>query len=100
MARFEKYAIANKWDQPSWSTYLSALLKGRALKVYDRMVVDDASDYEKLKTALLKNFDVTERWFRKKFRYEKPERSETFVQFSSRLRTHVNPFVQITAAVI
>ena len=28
----------------------------------------DANNYEKLKDALLKNFDITERIFRKKFR--------------------------------
>ena len=95
LTRFEKYAIVNKWDPSLWSTYLSALLKGRALKVYDRMAVSDAADYAKLTDALLKNFDMTERGFRKKFRYEKPERSETFVQFSSRLRSYLNKWVNM-----
>ena len=63
LARFEKYAIVNKWDQSLWSTYLSALLKGRALEIYDSMAVSDAADYAKLKDALLKNFDMTERGF-------------------------------------
>ena len=63
---------------------MSALLKGRALDVYAKLSVDDAADYEKLKEALLKNFDMTERGFRKKFRYKRSEKSETFIQFSSR----------------
>ena len=102
LSRFEKYAVANKWDRSIWAAYLSAFLKGRALEVYDRLSVADANDYEKLKNALLKNFDMTERGFRKKFRNDRPERSETF--FSSvvdcaaiwingliwlRLRTHL-----------
>ena len=61
LSRFEKYAVANKWDRSIWAAYLSALLKGRALEVYDRLSVADANDYEKLKDALLKNFDMTER---------------------------------------
>ena len=69
---------------------MSALLKGRALDVYDRFSVDNAADYDKLKEALLNNFDMTERGFRKKFRYERPEKSETFIQFSSRLRSYLN----------
>ena len=85
LSRFEKYATTNEWKKSIWAAYLSALLKGRALDVYDRLSVDDAADYEKLKEALLKNFDMTERGFRKKFRYERPEKSETFIQFSSRL---------------
>ena len=36
LSRFEKYATANKWDKNMWATYLSALLKGRALNIYDR----------------------------------------------------------------
>ena len=32
---------------------------------------------------------------RKKFRYEKPERSETFVQFSSRLRSYLNKWINM-----
>ena len=64
LSRFEKNATANEWKKSVWAAYLSALLKGRALDVYDRLSVDDAADYEKLKEALLKNFDMTERGFR------------------------------------
>ena len=49
----------------------------------------DANDYEKLKDALLKNFDMTERGFRKKFRNDRPERSETFIHFGSRLHVAI-----------
>ena len=65
LSRFEKYPIANKWDSSILAAYLSALLKGQALEVYDRLSVADANDYEKLKDALLKNFDMTERRFRR-----------------------------------
>ena len=37
LSRFEKYATANKWDPNLWAAYLNALLKGRALDVYDRL---------------------------------------------------------------
>ena len=41
LSRFEKYAVANKWDSSIWAADLSALLKGRALEVYDRLSVVD-----------------------------------------------------------
>ena len=88
LSRLEKYATANKWDKN-----LSALLKSRALDVYDRLSTEDAADYHKLKDALLKNFDMTERGFRKKFRYSRPERSETFPQFSSRLCSYLKKWL-------
>ena len=37
LSRFEKYGVANKWDRSIWAAYLSALLKGRALEVYDTL---------------------------------------------------------------
>ena len=92
LSRFEKYAVANKWDRSIWAAYLSALLKGRALEVYDRLSVADANDYEKLKNALLKNF---ERGFRKKFHNDRPERSETFIQFGSRLRSYLDKWINM-----
>ena len=55
LSRFEKYAVANKWDRSIWAAYLSALLKGRALG----WMIGCRSDYEKLEDALLKNFDMT-----------------------------------------
>ena len=95
LSRFEKYATANEWKKSVWAAYLSALLKGRALDVYDRLSVDDAADYEKLKEALLKNFDMTERGFRKKFRFKRPEKSETFIQFSSSLGSYLNKLLKM-----
>ena len=95
LSRFEKYAVANKWDRSILAAYLSALLKGRALEVYDRLSVADANDYEKLKDALLKNFDMTERGFRKKFCNDRPERSETFIQFGSRLHSYLDKWINM-----
>ena len=36
---------------------------------------------------------MTERRFRTKFRYSRPERSETFIQFSSRLCSYLNKWL-------
>ena len=57
-----------------WAAYLSALLKGLALDVYDTLSTELEADHDMFKDALLKNFDMTERGFRKKFRYGRPER--------------------------
>ena len=90
LSRFEKYATANKWDKNVWAAYLSAFLKGRALDVYDMLSTGDAADCDGLGNALLKNFDMTERGLGGRFRYGRPERSETFIQFSSRLCSYLD----------
>ena len=91
--KMDSYLSRFKWDKNVWAAYLSALLKGRALDVYDRLSTEDAADHDKLKDALLKNFDMTERGIRKKFRYSRSERSETFIQFSSRLCSYLNKWL-------
>ena len=89
LTRFESYATACKWDPAMWALYLSALLKGRALEVFVRLSKDDQSDYEQIREALLNNFNLTERQFKRKFRESRPEKSETFRQFSSRMASYL-----------
>ena len=93
LTRFESYALSNKWDPSMWASYLSALLKGRALEVFVRLSRDDQSDYGQIKEALLTNFDHTERSFRKKFRDCRPEKAETFRQFSGRLASYLDKWL-------
>ena len=93
LTRSESYALSNKWDPSMWASYLSALLKGRALEVFVRLSRDDQSDYGKIKEALLTNFDLTERSFRKKFRDCRPEKAETFRQFSGRLVSYLDKWL-------
>ena len=76
-----------------WASYLSALLKGRALEVFVRLSRDDQSDYGQIKEVLLPNFDLIERSFRKKFRDCRPEKAETFRQFSGRLASYLDKWL-------
>ena len=69
------------------------IAEGSRTDVYDRLSTEDAADY-KLKDAFLKNLDMTKRGFRKKFRYSNLERSETFIQFSSRLCSYLNKWLR------
>ena len=93
LTRFESYALSNKWDPSMWASYLSALLKGRALEVFVRLSRDDQSDNGQIKEALLTNFDLTERSFRKKFRDCRPEKADTFRQFSGRLASYLDKWL-------
>ena len=79
-----------------WASYCSALLKGHALEVFVRLSKDNQSDYKQLKEALLTNFDLTERSFRKKFRDCRPEKAEHFKQFSGRLASYLDKWLCLT----
>ena len=73
-----------------WASYLSALLNGHALEVFVRLSRDDQSDYGQINEVLLTNFDLTKRSFRKKFRDCRPEKAETFRQFSGMLASYLD----------
>ncbi|XP_061180784.1 uncharacterized protein LOC133189428 [Saccostrea echinata] len=93
--RFERYAISQKWQRTNWGAHLSALLKGKALDVFARLPPDSALDFDELKKALMKRFDMTEDGFRKKFRSSKPDGSETFLQFSTRIESYLERWMEL-----
>ena len=94
--RFEKYAESQSWPKTSWAISLSALLQGKALDVYSRLSVDKAEDYDALKEALLRRFELTCDDFRKKFRYSNPEAGETPSQFVVRLEHYLSRWIELS----
>ncbi|XP_062572173.1 uncharacterized protein LOC134234132, partial [Saccostrea cucullata] len=96
LRRFERYATAMKWEKSLWSTHLSALLKGRALEVYALMSKSKADNYDELKAALLRRYDMTKEGFKRKFRSCRPENSETFSQFTVRLGSYLTRWIEMS----
>ena len=62
------------------------ILTGKELQVYCSMPQGDADNYEKLKTALLQRYKLTEDGIRQKFRENQPTVGETVLQFVAWLR--------------
>jgi len=58
--RFEKVADAQGWRKENYAICLSALLRGKASDVYSHLSPDKASDYDYLKEALLKHYQLNE----------------------------------------
>ncbi|XP_069140935.1 uncharacterized protein [Argopecten irradians] len=96
LRRFERYATTQRWDKVHWATNLSVLLKGRALDVFSRLPVDQSLDYDALKAALLKRFEMTEEGFRKRFRTGRPETGETFSQFGVRMESYLMRWLEMS----
>lgn len=57
--------------------------------MYARLPEKEITDYEKLKQALLKRFNLTEEGFRTRFRSAKPEGGETPLQFITRMESYL-----------
>ena len=94
--RFERFATTAKWEKAGWATKLSALLSGRALDVYSRLSEEAASDYDKMKIALMKRYDLTEDGYRRKFRVSTPEIDESPDQFIVRLSTYLIRWLELS----
>jgi len=77
LSRFEKFATCQRWNRVDWALCLSALLKGRALNVYFMLPADQANNYDELKAALLKRYQLSADGFKRRFRTAKPEPRET-----------------------
>ncbi len=86
LERFERFAQSQHWAQDTWAVSLSPLLTGKALDVYSSLPLDEANEYETLKTAILQRYQLTAEGFRTKFRNTHPERDEAVKQFGARLK--------------
>ena len=98
LGRFERFAESQKWRREDWAMYLSALLKGRALDVYSMMPTEYANDYDQLKDALLKRYQLSADGFKKRFRSAKPEAGETPIQFLTRLDNYLLRWIELAKA--
>ena len=95
---FERYAENASWEKDTWAIKLSALLTGIAMEVYTRMSDADASDYDKLKKALLTRYNYTEDGYRKRFREATPETEETPDQFVIRLKNYLAKWLELSGS--
>lgn len=96
LGRFERYAVAQKWKKEDWAVNLSALLTGRALETYYRLPEAEASKYDKLKSALLNRYQLTEDGFREKFFSSRADLGETANQYLARIENYLDRWIQLS----
>ena len=95
LERFERFAKIRNWDPNDWAIMLSALLSGTALDVYARLSSTEALDYDIIKGALLKQYNLTEEGFRSKFRTSDPDQGENLSQFITRIRMYMKRWMEM-----
>ena len=98
LSRFERFAEIQKWHKKSWPGHLSAFLSGKALEVYSRLDEIEAQNYDILKTALLRRYELNEEGFRNKLRTSKPEQGESSSQFVTRLRNYLMRWIDLSGS--
>lgn len=81
LLRFKRYAEPQNW--------------GEALDACVLMPKTDALNYQSLKTALLRRFELTDDGFKKRLRSCRPEQCETLAQFSVRLSSYFDRWIEM-----
>ena len=82
LSSFERLGDDNKCPETEWAIQLAAALTGKAGKVFTRMPVEEASDYSKLKHAVLMAYDLTPEAYRIRLRSVRKHKDETHQQYS------------------
>jgi len=85
LVTFEKIAYLNKWPKENWASVLQTQLKGKGLKVFSELSLEECQDYEKLKKAILTAYELCPEVYRKRFRAFKKVSTETHADFAFKL---------------
>ena len=61
------------------------------------MPKEDALNYDKLKVALLKRYELTEKGSKRKYKKCRPENGETFQQFTTRMKSFFTRWIDMAS---
>ena len=81
-AHFEKVADSLNWPKESWVILLQSVLVGKAQEIYGSLSVEQSSNYEHVKEAILKAYELVPEAYRQKFRNYLKYDSKTHVEFA------------------
>ena len=93
LAVFERVAVQQKWPDEMWATQLAGLLTGKAMAAYAALPVTEANNYQKVREAILRRFDVNEESRRRKFRNDRKRSGETHRELMTRLQENFQRWV-------
>ena len=79
-AHFEKVADCLNWPKESWVLLLQSVLVGKAQEIYGSLSVEQSSNYEHVKEAILKAYQLVPEAYRQKFRNYLKYDSKTHVE--------------------
>uniref|UniRef100_A0A8C5Q7A3 CCHC-type domain-containing protein n=1 Tax=Leptobrachium leishanense TaxID=445787 RepID=A0A8C5Q7A3_9ANUR len=94
LRRFEKVCRQYQLPKEQWGQYLTPRLKGKALDVFAFVPEESDKDYDAIKKALLKSFNLTPEFYRKKFRSMQQGTSDSCTEYALEDLMILEPFLQ------
>ena len=65
---FERVATSLKWPKEIWTSLLQCVLVGKAQEIYASVPLEQSVDYEVVKAAILKAYELVPEAYRQRFR--------------------------------
>ncbi|XP_039548082.1 uncharacterized protein LOC120493504 isoform X2 [Pimephales promelas] len=79
---FERIAVALRWPNEVWALMLQCKLSGKAQEVCASLSVDESVQYDAVKTAILRAYELVPEHYRQRFRTTNKGMSQTYVEFA------------------
>ena len=94
LTTFERLMTAYGVNKSRWIFKLAPQLTGKAQQAYAAVSVTDASDYDAVKAAILRLYDITEEMYRQRFRVAVKGGQETHKELAIRLGGLANKWLK------
>ena len=79
---FEKVATSLEWPWDIWTLLLQSVLVGKAWEIYAALSLDQSSEYDTVKTAILNAYELVPEAYRHKFRGSTKGNTQIYVEFA------------------
>ena len=85
LTTFERLMTVHRVEQTLWVVHLAPQLAGRAQQAYAALTADVAGDYESVKQAILRRYDISPETYRQRFRAARRKEQEAYSELATRL---------------
>ncbi|XP_076843961.1 uncharacterized protein LOC143488888 [Brachyhypopomus gauderio] len=79
---FERIATSLSWPKGLWTLLLQSKLVGKAQEAYSALSLQESMDYDVVKTAILRAYELVPEAYRQRFRSCRKSDSQTYVEFA------------------
>lgn len=77
-----------KWPKEMWALLLQCTLVGKAQEVSSALPIEQSLDYDIVKAAVLRTYELVPEAYRQKFRNLSKKVNQTFVEFAREKKSH------------